>query len=160
MLCLSMCLGVQCNSHSEAERAAWQQNRIPRTVCNRHPWKNGNTPHTAWVGKYSTAGKRSEFNKWKLLLHLDSTVCQLSSVSAWQSSPAPSTCHVFSSFLTFTPAFDGFSWSHHWFPWLLLGVLLWLERWMPFPNLLPQTVDQSWASLRQTLLIAYISYSC
>lgn len=32
MLGVSMCPGIQSNSHSEAEQAAWQQNRIPRTV--------------------------------------------------------------------------------------------------------------------------------
>lgn len=63
-------------------------------LCNRHPWKNGNESHTGWVGKYSTAGKQAEFNKWKLLLHLDSTSCQLFSVSAWQSSPAPKIWHT------------------------------------------------------------------
>lgn len=94
MLGLSMCLGMQCNSHSEAEQAAWQWHRICRLVCNRHPWKNANEPHTGWMGKYSTAGKLAECNKWKLLLHLDSTGCQLFSASAWQSSPAPNISHA------------------------------------------------------------------
>lgn len=89
MLGLSLCLVMQCGSHSEAEEAVWQWNRILRTVCNRHPWKNGNEPLTGGVGKYSTAGKPAEFNKWKLFLPLDSTGCQLFSVAAWQSSPAP-----------------------------------------------------------------------
>lgn len=89
MLALSLCLVMQRSSHSEAEQAAWQWNRILRTACIRHPWKNGNEPHTGGVGKYSTAGRPAEFNKWKLFLHLDSTGCQVFSVAAWQSISAP-----------------------------------------------------------------------
>lgn len=33
MLGLSMCLGMQHNSHSKDEHSVWQFNRIPRTVC-------------------------------------------------------------------------------------------------------------------------------
>lgn len=95
------------------------------------------------LGEWESIQLQDEFNEWKLLLCLDSTGCQLFSVSAWQSSPAPNIWHAtFSSFLTFTPAFDCASWSHHWFLWLLPGVPLWFERWMPFPNLLPQAVDE------------------
>lgn len=46
------------------------------------------------------------------------------------------------------------------FLWLLPGVPLWLEMWMPLPNPPSQTVGKSWASLRQALPIASISYSC
>lgn len=124
MLDLSMCLGMQCNSHSEDEHSAWQLNRIPRTVCSEHPWKNGDVPHAEGVGNYSAADKQAKFNEWKLFLVVSSTGYQLFSVkSCTQLDPL-------SIFLNLAPAVGHAAWNHHCFFWLLHGVHCWLEKWM------------------------------
>lgn len=55
MLGVSMCPGIQSNSHSEAEQAAWQQNRIPRTV----QWAS--LKEREWA---SCRGSGKLFNSW------------------------------------------------------------------------------------------------